>query len=259
MNIIKNVLALMMICILSPLALFADEVEIDGLKYELNVENSTATVTGYTKNLSRKDINIPESVKYNENIFTVVAIGDHAFYECSGFTGDLTIQNSVTEIGNYAFFDCSGLTGSLTIPNSVTTIGERAFAYCRGFTGDLKIPSGITTIKYETFYKCSGFNGSLTIPNSVKEIGDHAFDGCSGFTGELTIPNSVTEIGLFAFCDCDGLTGTLTLGSSLTNIGEGAFFCGGFNDVVSLNIMKAMLKNSAIIQKSFTALPQEWV
>ena len=81
-------------------------------------------------------------------------IGGSAFAGCSGFTGSLTIPNSVTEIENYAFYYCYGFTGSLTIPNSVTYIGEGAFEDC-------------------------GFTGSLTIPNSVTEIGDSAFAYCT--------------------------------------------------------------------------------
>ena len=59
---------------------------------------------------------------------TVEAIGDEAFWGCSGLTS-ITIPNSVTSIGNYAFSGCSGLT-SITIPNSVTSIGNYAFSGC---------------------------------------------------------------------------------------------------------------------------------
>jgi hypothetical protein len=40
----------------------------------------------------------------------------------------------MTTIGNYAFSGCSGFTGTLTIGNSVSTIGDRAFGGCSGFT-----------------------------------------------------------------------------------------------------------------------------
>ena len=69
------------------------------------------------------DITLPSTVTYNGINYSVEAIGEFAFYECSGLTGTLTLPNSVNTIGNYAFHGCSGFTGSLTIPNSVTTIG----------------------------------------------------------------------------------------------------------------------------------------
>lgn len=94
------------------------------------------------------NIVIPEEVTYNGKTYSVTAIGEDAFYNCSGLTS-VTIPNSVTSIGYEAFHDCSGLT-SLTIPNSVTYIGFCAFAGCSGLI-------------------------SVTIGNSVTSIGSSAF------------------------------------------------------------------------------------
>jgi len=57
-----------------------------------------------------------------------------------GFSGSLTIPDSVTSIGEKAFSGCESLT-SVTIPNSVTSIGDDAFSFCDSlasvlFTGD---------------------------------------------------------------------------------------------------------------------------
>ena len=170
---------------------------------------------GFTGNLT-----IPNSV---------TSIGDHAFQGCSGFTGNLTIGDSVTEIGHHAFEGCSGFTGNLTIPNSVTEIGHHAFEGCSGFTGNLTIPNSVTSIGDCAFAGCSGFTGNLTIPNSVTEIGGYAFWGCSGFTGKLTIGNSVNKIWRSAFQGCSGFTGNLTIPNSVTSIGIDAFnYCRGF-------------------------------
>ncbi|MFI3240033.1 MAG: leucine-rich repeat domain-containing protein, partial [Bacteroidales bacterium] len=98
---------------------------------------------------------------------------------------------------------CSGFTGDLTIPNSVNSIGLSAFSECSGFTGELTIGNSVTSIGSKTFYNCSGFTGGLTIPNSITSIGVAAFGLCSGFTGELIIGNSVTTIGISAFESCD--------------------------------------------------------
>ena len=66
---------------------------------------------------------------------TLKTIGKDAFLNCSGFTGNLTIPNSVTSIGSWAFYKCYGFNGNLTIPNSVTSIEKSAFEGCSGFTG----------------------------------------------------------------------------------------------------------------------------
>ena len=157
-----------------------------------------------------------------------------AFNGCSGFTGNLTIPNSVKTIGNSAFSGCYGFTGKLTISDSVTTIGTSAFFNCFKFTGDLTIPNSVKTIGNRAFYNCYGFTGNLTIPNSVTTIGESAFMKCKGFTGDLTIPNSVTTIGNRAFQGCSGFTGKLTISNSVTTIGKLAFSNSGFTGDLSL-------------------------
>ena len=73
------------------------------------------------------DIVIPESVTYNEKIYSVTSIGYEAFQNCSGLTS-VAIGSGVTTIGSSAFQNCSGLT-SVTIGSGVTTIGSSAFSW----------------------------------------------------------------------------------------------------------------------------------
>ncbi|MDO5341844.1 MAG: leucine-rich repeat protein [Bacteroidia bacterium] len=198
-----------------------------------NSDNYLECYEGYTRPTG--NISLPATVSHNEISYTVKAIGDCAFYFCSGLTGLLTIPNSVTNIGEGAFEGCSGFTGSLTIPNSVTNIGEGAFWNCLGFNGSLTIGSSVTNIGKEAFELCSGFTGSLTIPNSVTNIGEAAFFACSGFKGSLTIPNSVTSIGNQAFYGCSGFNGSLTIGNAVTSIGNSAFEgCSGFTGSLTI-------------------------
>lgn len=87
------------------------------------------------------------------------------------------IPNSVTAIGNYAFYNCTGLT-SINIPDRVTAIGDHAFYMCNGLTS-INIPNNTRSIGNNAFYCCSGLT-SVTIPNSVSAIGDYAFANCNG-------------------------------------------------------------------------------
>jgi hypothetical protein len=94
---------------------------------------------------------------------------------------EIPSDGSVTRIGNSAFVDCIGLTGELVIPNNVTAIGNDAFAGCSGFIGDLVIPDAVTEIGVNAFFKCSGFTGSLTIYGTSDTMGGSAFYECNGF------------------------------------------------------------------------------
>ena len=60
---------------------------------------------------------------------SVTAIGNYAFYSCSGINTEVIIPPSVTEIGYSAFNNCSNMP-SVTIPASVKSIGSSAFDSC---------------------------------------------------------------------------------------------------------------------------------
>ena len=253
---------------------WAHDVEIDGIYYNLDNTNKTAEVTYKGKGLDYNSyrerysdsVIIPESITYNTEIYSITSIGNYAFYHCYGLTS-ITIPNSVTSIGSYAFHNCNGLT-SITIPNSVTSIGISAFNYCTGlteiivlsnnknFTSDngvlfnkdkttlIRHPQGKKSTDYSipnsvTAIDVDAFYGcsgltSISIPNSVTSIGNDAFSGCSGLTS-ISIPNSVTSIGSGAFFYCGGLT-SITIPNSVTNIGSTAFsWCSGLTSITIPN------------------------
>ena len=212
------------------------------LKYHVTDEiNKHICIDGYRALFPPEgELVIPETITtitepdLSQTIYRVTMIGAGAFRGCYGFTGDLTIPDSVTTIGNEAFAYCSGFTGKLTIPDSVTTIGNEAFTYCYGFTGKLTIPDSVTMISDGAFSDCRNFN-KLTIPDSVTAIGKEAFYACSCFTGDLTIPDSVTTIGIEAFAYCSCFTGNLIIPDSVTTIGANAFHdCDGFTGFLLL-------------------------
>ena len=148
------------------------------------------------------NIILPDSVEYDDNVYSVTSIGNYAFSGCSGLTDNLTIPNSVTSIGNGGFKDCIGLT-SLTIGDFVTTIGNSAFSNCKYLTS-VTIGNSVTTIDYSAFSGCSDLI-SMTIPNSVTSIGNYTFNGCSSLAS-LTIGSSVTSLGFHFLQGCNNLT-----------------------------------------------------
>ncbi len=116
--------------------------------------------TGAYDNPQFVDLAIPSSVSDGTDTFTVISIGDDAFFNCNALYM-VKIPNTVISIGSGAFSGCSGLL-MITIPNSVTSIGDNAFSSCR---------------KLE----------SVAIPNSVTSIGDYAFSGCTGQIGRAHV------------------------------------------------------------------------
>ena len=265
----KKQLLLIVMLLSAAASAFAEEVEINGLWYDVNTVTKEATVILFKNNDNKYkgNIVIPETVLYGGVTCSVTSIGDYAFYYCTGLTS-VTIPNSVTSIGDDVFYHCAGLT-SVTIGNSVTSIGDEAFCQCYDLTS-VTIPNSVTSIESGAFRDCFGLQKvivkdiaawcgisfsdihsnpllcakhlysdenteitELIIPNSVTSIENNAFGGCYGLTS-VTIPNSVTSIGDEAFDYCIGLT-SVTIGNSVTSIGYEAFSCTGLTSVTIPN------------------------
>ena len=274
MKAFKRIILVVIIMVAS-LSASAYDFMVNGICYNKNSDGNTVTVTYQNSSSPRYSnasgsLNIPSSVYYSGKTYSVTAIDDYAFYNCSGFTGSLTIPNSVTKIGTDAFRGCNGFTGSLTIGNSVTSIGYQAFRDCRGFTSSLNIPNSVTYISSRAFSGCSGFTGSLTIGNSVNQIMAEAFSGCSGLNklifnaidyGNFTtnnhpfqslqfqnvvIGNSVQRIPAYLLYGHSEITSSLTIPNSVTSIGEAAFYnCSGFTGSLTIGNSVTSIGNYA--------------
>ena len=186
-------LLLSMCGILLTSVLTAQTFTFEGLKYWV-IDNNSVKVAQQDSSAISGTVNIPSAVTYNNNTYSVTAIGNYAFIVCTSLTS-VTIPNSITSIGQGAFFGCSGLT-SISIPNSVTSIGAEAFRSC-------------------SFV-------SVTIPNSVTSIGSHAFIKCRNLTS-VTIPNSITSIDKYTFWGCSGLTSVKCLTATPPSLDSSAF------------------------------------
>ena len=202
------------------------------------------------------DINIPSTIEYAGNTYSVITIEAKAFQNCFNITS-ITIPNSVTTIGSNAFDGCYGLT-TLTIPSSVTKIENSAFNLCTKLS-TLIIEDGVEnlTLGYNSynssgvgrglFYDCpidtlylgrdisyytskeSGYSPfydlptltSVIIGDRVTRIGSYTFSNCTNLSS-IDLPENITTIGSYAFSNCTNLS-SIIISDGLSSIGTNAF------------------------------------
>ena len=99
-----NTLFLLIAMLFSSSSLFAVEIMINGINYDIIKKVKQAKVKSGGKYSGR--IVIPESIEYEGVDCAVTSIGDFAFSCCSGLTS-VVIPNSVTSIGIAAFSGCN--------------------------------------------------------------------------------------------------------------------------------------------------------
>lgn len=179
--------------------------EVDGVFYDIT-SDSTVAVTYKQDKYGNPDseneysgsIIIPETITYNNKVYTVTCIGYGAFYYNARYMTSISIPRTITRIGEIAFDGCDNL-------RSVYL--EDLEAWCKvDFMYDVYTygPSSPFNRSGARLYLNGEEVKDLVIPNSVTRIGRAVFDGCKSITS-VTIPNSVTEIGQLAFSGCNNI------------------------------------------------------
>ena len=226
-------LLLLTLGMLLPIEAAAYNFEVDGIYYQVNGEDAIVTYESLFSHAYSGDVTIPETVTWNDTVRTVTAIGNNAFYGCTGLTG-ITIPGTITSIGSAAFYGCSKL-DDICIPRSVTAIGSSAFSGTAWYDNH---PDGLVYAGH-VIYKYKGVmpeGTSVIINYGTFGIAGSAFGDCYGLTS-VSIPNTVTHIGNSAFYDCRGLT-IVIIPASVTTIENWAFgFCSNLTEIHCLATM----------------------
>ena len=240
---------LLLVMILLPMVAMAEAVEINGIYYNLNLEEKTAEVTQNPNGYSGAIV-IQEEVEYEGITYKVESIGISAFEYCN--VTSITMPNSIKYIRDQAFYNSGSITNivmsnnlesigyaafcglekieNIDIPNSVKEIGWHAFIRCKSVES-FNIPEGVKKIESGTFWMCEQLS-HITLPSSVNSIAGSAFRECYQLQ-EIEIPEGVLSIGSYAFYLCKQLA-KVSLPSSLTEIGDHAFAsCDDLSEVTS--------------------------
>lgn len=137
------------------------------LIYRINDDENSVTVVGHIDGtVATGELIIPESVRYDGQSYAVTVIGNEAFANCSGLTGDLVIPKSIVTIEQSAFLQCEGFDGTLTIGEAVNYIGDWAFRGCSQISEALSLATTPATLGDD--FGCQVFaefgTRTLTVP-----------------------------------------------------------------------------------------------
>lgn len=266
-------------------------VYVGGLYYLLKGttdENREATVTsiygGKNTSLDAKNvaqyysgtINIPETIIYDGNKYTVRKVGSYAF-SCQNELQSIYIPCTVKEVEPYAAIKAEKLNRvNVANESELVNIGGESFKWCTGlkrFTFDgtsLKMSSidkaafrectalerftwmGNTTVKTignNAFYDCPALEKVIWNGKSeLKTIQDYAFFKCISLNN-FEMPNTTLSVGNSSFRYNASLT-NIHLSTSLNYIDEYAFGECGFNQI-TLPESLANIQAGAFINNDF--------
>lgn len=164
-------LLLLGVILLSTLTASAYKAKIDGIYYNFDTSNKTASVTYYVYGSSNSSVYIgnvviPSNVIYNEETYSVMSIGDRAFNNCTSLAS-ITIPNSVTSIGDEVFYNCYNLQRISVLAEVPPTVsGLKTFACSTDYVREqydvynyatLHVPMGTKEL-YSSAYEWRYFN-----------------------------------------------------------------------------------------------------
>ena len=177
------------------LSAWAHDAEVNGIFYNLNKANKTATITYKGDSFDAYDdeyagdVVIPKAVTFGGISYSVTSLGVECFMDCRSLTS-ITIPNSVTSLGDDCFSECSSLT-SITIGNSVTSLGDWCFSGCSSLTF-ITIPNSVTSLGDECFSDCSSLTSIYMLPTTPPSTGSEVFYGTSLGTVYVVSENTKT-------------------------------------------------------------------
>lgn len=240
-RLVKNIVAASVVATSAVFShCFAETVTIDGIQWTYQVVNNSKNTVRLGHKSDKKVRAVSSSVKIDASQipwtftsggrqYTVVVVGQRAFYQNKNISGTLNIPDSVIAIGVGAFTSCTSIT-NITGCNKVTSCGQYAFAEMTGCKCEYpKIVSSLNISK-GMFFR-SGFGREPVLNKKLQTIPYEAFSNNS--ITNVAIPDSVTTIGQKSFSGCRELKSVVVPGpassSSVTTVSQTDLFSGCTN------------------------------
>lgn len=219
----------------------------DGIYYRITSASSVSVGYGdNAKNSYSGSVVIPSTVTHDDVTYTVTAISDSAFTNCTKLTS-ITIPRTVRTIGVKAFNSDSKL-ATVNIEDldawlGIDFLGTNVYANPARCSGDLTLngevvtevtfPDTTTVVKAMVLANCKSIS-KVTLPQGVKKISKYAFYGNEDLL-TINLPEGLEELEANAFYNCYTLP-SVTLPESLKKMGKMCFYqC---KELESINIPK---------------------
>lgn len=253
----------------------AESVVVDGIAYDLNREDMTATVVCYrywdsdssqSIELCPKysgDIVIPEAITVDGVDYVVTEIGGWSLCSCK--LASVSLPSTLKAIRDGAFTFVEQL-NTLTIPASVETIEGGSLVFCEDleniviaegnknfvFSDQLLMSADKTKVYALIGASRAGSNVRVVVPSTVKSLEPMAMYGAYGMSS-LTLPEGLERI-----CDsalgCNNLT-SIHIPASVTTIEEAFWFMEQLREVtVAEGNQNYTVKNGMLLTKDLTGL-----
>ncbi len=206
---------------LSVMVLWAYDVEIDGIYYNLDETNKSAEVT-FGDVIYSDIIVLPSEVSYNNEKYEVTTIGVYAFRDCDKLK-EVKIPISVQSIESYAFWN-SSIT-SITIPENVSSISSTAFQSCDYLDTifwNVRLYKDLSSYNATPFYTVRSNIKSIYFGNQVQRIPQFLCYEMQSLTTVL-FSKSISSIAYGAFKFCKSLS-SLEIPNNIVKVDAEAFY-----------------------------------
>lgn len=201
---------------------------VDGMYFQIESVGEKTCKLVQGESSYEGEFNVPQTVPYKNQDFSVVGLGEHTFYKNDNLKS-VYLPSTISKIEFGAFDMCPNLSNIFVNAANNFYSSHDGVLYdknCQNLlkfpqakSGDYAIPPTVITIGAGAFQNCKHIN-IITFNEGLEIISDGAFSGST--IRELKCPSTLTRIENYGFAWCDNLE-RIILNEGLSNIGRFCF------------------------------------